>query len=425
MSLAAFDLTVENTNDAPTISGTPATTVSEDSAYSFTPTASDDDITHGDSLTFSIVNQPSWAAFDTATGALTGTPTNTDVGTTTGIIITVEDQSTASVSLAAFDLTVENVNDAPTISGTPATTVSEDAAYSFTPTASDDDIAYGDSLTFGIVNQPSWASFDTATGALAGTPINADVGTTTGIVITVEDQSTASVSLASFDLTVENTNDAPTISGTPATTVSEDAAYSFTPVAADDDIAYGDSLTFSIVNQPSWASFDTATGALTGTPTNADVGTTTGIVITVEDQSTASVSLASFDLTVVNTNDPPTISGTPATTVSEDAAYSFTPTASDDDITHGDSLTFSISNPPAWASFNTATGELSGTPTNADVGTTSGIVITVEDQSTASVSLAAFDLTVENVNDAPTISGTPATTVSEDAAYSLHSGGCR
>ncbi|MEJ2043084.1 MAG: cadherin-like domain-containing protein, partial [Reinekea sp.] len=211
--LASFAIEVTNTNDAPTISGTPATTVAEDSAYSFTPTGADVDV--ADTLTYSITNKPGWAAFSTSTGALTGTPTNDDVGTTSNILISVSD-GTASADLAAFNLTVTNTNDAPTISGTPTTSVNEDSAYSFTPSANDVDA--GDSLTFSIANKPGWASFSTSTGALTGTPANGDVGTASGIVITVSD-GTISADLASFDITVVNTNDAPTISGTPATSV--------------------------------------------------------------------------------------------------------------------------------------------------------------------------------------------------------------
>ncbi|MEN8801469.1 MAG: putative Ig domain-containing protein, partial [Thiogranum sp.] len=68
----------------------------------------------GDTLTFSIQSAPAWATLDPATGALTGTPTNADVGTTSGILISVSDGNNPAVSLPAFDLTVNNVNDAPT-----------------------------------------------------------------------------------------------------------------------------------------------------------------------------------------------------------------------------------------------------------------------------------------------------------------------
>ncbi|PST97728.1 hypothetical protein C9J03_26340, partial [Photobacterium gaetbulicola] len=353
-----------------------------------------------DDLTFSIDNLPSWASFNTASGQLSGTPSNDDVGTTSNIVIHVSD-GVETDSLDPFSLEVVNVNDAPTISGTPATSVNQDVSYSFTPVASDID---NDALTFGIDNLPVWASFNTASGVLSGTPSNDDVGTTSNIVITVSD-GTETVSLVAFNLEVVNVNDAPTISGTPATSVQQDASYSFTPVASDLD---NDALTFGIDNQPSWASFNTASGQLFGTPSNDDVGTTSNIVITVSDGN-ETASLAAFNLEVVNVNDAPTISGTPATTVQQDASYSFTPVASDID---NDDLTFSIDNLPAWASFNTATGQLFGTPSNDDVGTISNIVIHVSD-GVETDSLGPFSLEVVNVNDAPTISGTPAISVNQ------------
>jgi plastocyanin len=197
VSLAAFSITVSAAaNNAPVISGTPTSTVPEDNVYSFTPTASDADA--GATLSFSISNKPTWASFNTATGALTGTPGNADVSVTSGIVITVSDQQD-SASLAQFNITVTNVNDAPTISGTPTTSVDEDVAYSFTPTASDVDV--GDNLTFSIANKPAWASFSSTSGALTGTPLAADVGTTNGVVISVSDGQ-VSTPLAAFNVTV-------------------------------------------------------------------------------------------------------------------------------------------------------------------------------------------------------------------------------
>lgn len=87
-------------NSAPTISGTPATTVAAGSAYAFQPSASDPD---GDTLTFSIQNKPSWAAFNTTSGRLSGTPTV--AGTHANIVISVRD-ATASAALPAFSITV-------------------------------------------------------------------------------------------------------------------------------------------------------------------------------------------------------------------------------------------------------------------------------------------------------------------------------
>ena len=87
-------------NSAPTISGTPATQASINSAYSMAPQASDAD---GDTLAFTIQNKPDWAQFNTATGQLTGTPSAAN--TTANIVITVSD-GRASASLPAFSITV-------------------------------------------------------------------------------------------------------------------------------------------------------------------------------------------------------------------------------------------------------------------------------------------------------------------------------
>lgn len=105
-------------------------------------------------------------------------------------------------------------------------------------------------------------------------------------------------------------------------------------------------------------------------------------------------------------NLPPSIAGTPATSVQSSAAYSFTPTASDPE---GNALRFSVMGAPAWASFNTTTGRLSGTPGPNDVGSTEGIVITVSD-GTGYASLPAFTLIVQpNTNGTALVSWLPPT----------------
>jgi len=87
-------------NSAPTISGTAASQASLGSAYSVTPQATDPD---GDTLAFTIQNKPTWAEFNTATGALTGTP-NAEA-TFANVVITVSDGK-ATASLPAFSITV-------------------------------------------------------------------------------------------------------------------------------------------------------------------------------------------------------------------------------------------------------------------------------------------------------------------------------
>jgi hypothetical protein len=102
----------------PTISGTPPSNVNVGASYSFTPSATDP---AGKPLTFSIQNQPGWASFNPANGALTGTPTAANAGSYANIVISVSD-GTHSASLAAFTITVSQVsNGSGTLNWTPVT----------------------------------------------------------------------------------------------------------------------------------------------------------------------------------------------------------------------------------------------------------------------------------------------------------------
>ncbi|HEY0938829.1 MAG TPA: putative Ig domain-containing protein [Steroidobacter sp.] len=364
-------------NNAPTISGAPASTVLLGQPYSFKPEASDPD---GDELRFSISNRPSWASFSTVTGELSGTPDK--AGPYADIVISVDDGNLKS-SLPAFSIQVQGPNNrAPTISGSPATKVEARQTYSFQVSASDPD---GDRLVYRINQRPRWATFSTSSGRLRGTPTVDDVGVYSNLIISVSD-GTVSTSLPPFSIEVTApANRAPTISGTAATTATVGVAYSFTPAANDPD---ADSLGFSIEGRPSWASFDTTTGRLSGTPTTA--ATFSNIVISVND-GRLSAALPAFSITVSPPSNPaPVISGVPATTVTAGSNYNFLPNASD---ANGDSLTFSVQNAPSWANFDTSTGRLYGMPSSADTGTYANIVISVRD-GVHTVSLPSFTITV-------------------------------
>ena len=203
---------------------------------------------------------------------------------------------------------------------------------------------------------------------------------------------------------------APVISGSPATAVLAGQSYTFRPSASDPD---RDTLGYSIQNRPIWATFSTSTGQLSGTPTSAHVGSYPNIVISVSDGK-ATTALPAFAIAVnAAPNTAPVISGSPATSVQAGTAYSFRPTASD---ANGDVLAFSIANRPAWATFNTATGQLSGTPTSAQVGVYSNMLITVSDGK-ASTALPAFSIAVTQVSTgSATLTWTAPTTNTDGSA---------
>ena len=106
-------------NSPPAIQGSPGTSITAGQAYSFQPTASDPD---GDALTFAVSNLPSWAAFNTSTGKISGTPSTSDVATYSNIRVTVSDGKGGSASTAMFAITVTELgNGSVTLSWTPPT----------------------------------------------------------------------------------------------------------------------------------------------------------------------------------------------------------------------------------------------------------------------------------------------------------------
>jgi len=164
--------------------------------------------------------------------------------------------------------------------------------------------------------------------------------------------------------------------------------YTFTPKVTNPS---GRALTFRILNRPSWATLNTSTGQLSGTPPNI-LKTYSNISISVTDGVTTT--RTPYFYIVVwppNTYDKPVISGTPPTSVTAGSPYAFQPSASD---AFGEPLSFSVKNKPAWASFSIATGRLYGTPTKAQAGTYSSVQISTTNGKVASA-LPPFSITVK------------------------------
>jgi hypothetical protein len=181
-----------------TISGSPPSTVTVGSAYAFTPTATD---SAGGKVSFSITGKPSWAAFSSTTGKLSGTPGSGNVGKYTNIGIEAYDGS--STAMKWFSITVQSGSSTPAastvkISGTAATSATVGSAYRFQPTASD---SAGRTLSFSVSNKPSWAIFSISNGLLSGTPTSSQTGTYSNIVVSASD-GTSSSALPAFAIKV-------------------------------------------------------------------------------------------------------------------------------------------------------------------------------------------------------------------------------
>jgi Ca2+-binding RTX toxin-like protein len=220
------------------------------------------------------------------------------------------DGSQYSAAPANVNLTLANVNDAPTVANAIADqNATEDAAFSFQFNSNVfPDADLGDTLTYtaalaGGGALPAWLSFNAGTRTFSGTPANGDVGTIS-VKVTADDGNGGTVD-DTFDLVVANTNDAPTVANAIADqNAMEDVAFNFQFAAntfADVDV--GDTLTYSATLAgggalPGWLSFNAGTRTFSGTPANGDVGTIS-MKVTADDGNGGTVD-DTFDLVVAD-----------------------------------------------------------------------------------------------------------------------------
>ncbi len=124
--------TVNPVNDAPQITSTPDTIAIQDQLYQYQVQAEDPD--SNETLTYSLLAAPAFLSIDAQTGLISGTPTNSDVGTHL-VSVQVKDSHNAT-DQQDYNLTVKDQNDPPVVSDIPDQTIDE--GQSFTQIVLDD-----------------------------------------------------------------------------------------------------------------------------------------------------------------------------------------------------------------------------------------------------------------------------------------------
>jgi PAS domain S-box-containing protein len=148
----------------------------ENEALSITVSAADEDTDN--KLTYSAEGLPSGATFDAQSGVLSWTPGFDQAGDYSVTFKVSDGKEEAS---ATANLTVENVNRAPQISGPSSETVQAGESLSFSYSGSDAD---GDDLSFDASGLPSGASFNS--GSFSWTPGDTQAGSYS-ITVSVSD----------------------------------------------------------------------------------------------------------------------------------------------------------------------------------------------------------------------------------------------
>jgi hypothetical protein len=379
----AISITINPVNHPPVLAPIGNKTVTAGQLLNFTVTATDAD---QDTLTYSVTNLPSGANFNTSTGVFNWT--SPVAGTYYNIVFGVTDGKLEPVTRTIW-INVNAANHSPVLNSIGNKTSSVGQPLSFTVTATDAD---QDTLTYSVTNLPSGANFNTSTGVFNWTPDNANVYS--NVTFGVTDGKSTPVT-ETINITINAVNHPPVLGPIGNKTGSVGQPLSFTITASDAD---HDTLTYSASNLPGGVSFNTSTGVFNWTPDSASVYSNVSFGIT--DGKSAPVT-ETITITINAVNHPPVLSSIGNKTVNVGQLLSFTITATDADQ---DALTYSVTNLPNGANFDTSTGVFNWTPDNADV--YSNITFSVTDGKSTPVTETITITTISIVvNNAPVISG--------------------
>ncbi len=224
-----------------------------------------------------------------------------------------------------------------------------------------------ETYTFSAPELPSWLDFDPSTKTLSGVPSNDHVGDNTVTIKAVNGESSADTS---FIINVGNVNDPPVIVSEPQLVAKTGIEYNY--VFTAEDIDPDDELVYTVDSKPGWATFNPATGLLSGTPTREETGIY-NVILKVSDGEY--VRSQNFDIEVQFNNIPPDITSDPEDTAKVNEVYTYGISASDSEQ---DPLSYFTTEIPGWMEFYPSSHVLIGTPTVNDAGKHL-IIIGVED----------------------------------------------
>jgi hypothetical protein len=396
-----FTVKVTEVNVAPVLTVPADQTIAEQTTLSVSASATDADLP-ANTLTFALLNPPSGMTINSASGAISWTPSESQGPSTNVITVTVTDNGSPSLSATnTFTVKVTEVNVAPVLTVPADQTIAEQTTLSVSASATDADLP-ANTLTFALPNPPSGMTINSASGAISWTPTESQGQTTNVITVTVTDNGNPSRSATNtFTVKVTEANTAPVLT-VPADHVIREIVdtLSVNLTAADSDLP-ANTLTFSLVSAPTGMNLNPATGALTWAPTEEQGPSTNVITVRVTDNGTPALSdTKNFTVIVTELNSVPALVVPSNQTTPALSTLVVTNVAFDPDIP-ANTLTFSLVSGPAGANIDPGTGVLTWTPAQADAGTTNLITVKVSDNGVPPLSSSrSFSVVVTNPNTA-------------------------
>ncbi|WP_344800224.1 tandem-95 repeat protein, partial [Litoribacillus peritrichatus] len=391
---ATVTVNVSGSNDAPTVVDDTVQT-EEDTAISIAVLSNDSDVdgTLDVSTVTVVVGPTNGSVTAQSDGSFSYTPA-ADFNGSDSFTYTVKDDQDAVSSQATVSITVNSVNDAP-VAANDVAVLLEDSSLDINVAGNDSDVDSTLNLSsLNVAAQPAQGTVTLVNNMFRYTPAQNFDGNDQ-FTYTINDADGSTSNIATVAITVQSVNDAP-LANDDTVTTDEDTPIDISILANDQDIDGTLDATSIVIGQPANGSVELNNGVATYTPADNFNGSDQ-FTYTVNDDSGEASNSATVMVTVTSVNDLPVISGSPASSVLEGAAYAFTPTLSD---IEGDTLSVSASNLPAWLTLNSETGELSGAPVVGDAGVYDNIVLQVSDgQGTTNFTAFAIEVIGDNDTD--------------------------
>ncbi|MEM7168367.1 MAG: putative Ig domain-containing protein, partial [Planctomycetota bacterium] len=410
----AFSVSVNDVNQAPTITSTAVTTATEATRYTYDVDATDPDPL--DDLLYSFDDAPAGAMINSLSGLIEWTPTAQQSAIEQSFTVRVTDNGLPARSdTQMFVVDVLDINQPPTFTTTPTTTAVENSLFSYDVNADDPDPL--DTVLYFLDNAPTGASINAVTGLVQWIPAASQVALPQAFTVRATDDGAPPQSVTQdFMVTVTDINQPPTIDSAAPTTATEDSLYTYAVSATDPDPT--DTLTYVLDVAPAGADIDATTGLIEWTPTALQVATPQDFTVTVTDSGSPTGSdTQTFTVVVTDINQAPEFATTPVTTATEESVYSYMAGANDPDPT--DTLTYALDVAPAGAEINMATGLIQWTPTALQVALPQEFTVRVTDNGSPALSdTQQFAVDVTDINQSPVFNSTPVTTATEESPYS-------
>ena len=360
-------ITVNNVNRAPQIIQPAPQTIDENKAWNFKVVYRDADKEDAGKLKIKAENLPQGARFDPVSGTFSWTPTFEQAGHYGNIKVTVSDPA-GLTDEKVFSIIVNNVDRSPKLKPIPLISGKENEKIGFNLSGSDPDKEDTGKLIYSAQNLPQGAALNAQSGAFEWTPTFTQAGNYT-IHFKVTDSGNLNAA-QNARIKVEDVNRAPLLQDVAAQKVKENQELSFKILGSDKDT--DNTLTYTARNVPKGARFNAASQTFSWKPTFTQAGEYN---VTFELSDGKAKVSKTAQITVVNVNRPPTISGPSSAEVTEGESINLSYSANDAD---SDALTFSANGLPSGISINSQSGKISGNTSEGQAGTYS-VTVTVSD----------------------------------------------